>query len=64
MKLPQLRPNDLTRIQNRVEKDQELVGTDLIVGAWIVEQNCTSEEYEVWQASRYDKYVAALNDEE
>jgi hypothetical protein len=64
MKLPQLRPNDLTRIQNRVEKDQELVGTDLIVGAWIVEQNCTSEEYEVWQASRYDKYVAALDDEE
>jgi hypothetical protein len=64
MELPRLRPDDLARIESRIEKDQELVGTDLIVGAWIVDRNRTNEECNAWQEAQYNEYVAALDDEE
>jgi len=61
--LPQLTPGDLTRIQDRVEQEKELVGRDLIVGAWLISQNRGHDDYEQWERKVFEQYVTALRDE-
>lgn len=63
VQLPRLTPGDLTRIQDRVEQEKELVGRDLIVGAWLISQNRRHDDYEQWERKVFEQYVTALRDE-
>lgn len=63
LELPQFTQDELSRIEAQVEQDQELSGTDLIVGAWIVDQRRDEEAYDQWEKSVFRSYVEDLRKE-
>lgn len=63
MELPRLTQDDLCRVGDQIEQEQGLVGTDLIVGAWIVAQRRDNEAYEQWEQNIFRSFVEDLREE-
>ena len=63
MNLPRLTQNGLARIESQIEENRELVGTDLIVGAWIVEQRRDEDAYDKWERNVFRDFVEDLRAE-
>jgi len=63
VELPRLTQNDLSRIENQLEQREELTGTDLIVGAWIVDQRRDEEANDRWEKNVFRSYVEDLRKE-
>ena len=62
MNLPHLTQDDLSRIGSQIEENRELVGTDLIVGAWIVDQRRDEAEYSQWEQKIFRDFVEDLHE--